>query len=261
MENMIPVRFFIITFFWTWLFWVPFIFIGHGHPIMSIGAFGPAIAAFITLLTTNGKGSIKKFFKLFFSLNFGWKVWLTIFGILGISIIMAYILPKVFGINEVPPYLPNIYVFPLFLLQMIFLGGGQEEIGWRGFILPILEKRFGLSIGSFVMGVIWALWHLPLWFISGTSQQEYMNYFAFFISCIGLSYILSWIIAESANRMLSGVIVHGTINVLLLSFAVFVMTISAEKIRFWFWIYCVVIFTVGLVLLIIRNNKNRNNGT
>ena len=258
MENKIPVRFFIITFLWTWIFWIPWVIIGHGHPIMSLGAFGPVMGALVSLRTINGKGSIKSFFKLFLSLNFGLKVWLTIFSIIFISIAMAYILPDIIGRNEIPSYLPNIYIFPLFLLQMIFLGGGQEEIGWRGYILPYIEKKYGLIIGSLIFGIIWAIWHLPLWFIFGTSQQTYMNYFAFVLSCIGLSYLFSWIITASGNRLFSGLIVHGSVNVLLPAFAVLIMTINADKIRFWFWIYCILIFIIGIIIVIMRTNKKFN---
>jgi len=261
MENKIPIRFFIITFLWTWAFWLPWIFVGHGHATMSLGAFGPVIGVLISLRTLNGKGSIKNFFKSFISLKFGLKVWLTIFIVLVLSIIIGYIIPKLYGKNETPPYLPSIYLFPLFLLQMILLGGGQEEIGWRGYILPYLEKKYGLNIGSLILGVIWAVWHLPLWFIPGTSQQAYMNFFAFSFSCIGLSYIFSWIIAVSCNRLLSGVIIHGSVNVLLPSYAVLIMTINAEQIRLWFWMYCVLIFIVGIIMMIIRINKTRKINT
>ena len=54
---------------------------------------------------------------------------------------------------------------------MIFLGGGQEELGWRGYILDRLEERLGPWLGNLVLAVIWAVWHVPLIFIPGTSQR------------------------------------------------------------------------------------------
>lgn len=44
-----------------------------------------------------------------------------------------------------------------------------EEIGWRGYALPRLSERFGLPISSIVLGMIWATWHLPLFFFPGSS--------------------------------------------------------------------------------------------
>ena len=73
---------------------------------------------------------------------------------------------------------------------MVFAGGGQEEIGWRGYIMPRLENRFGLVYGSIILGIIWAVWHIPLWFMRGTNQI-YMNFFAFMLGCIRLSFFFS----------------------------------------------------------------------
>ena len=68
---------------------------------------------------------------------------------------------------------------------MVFLGGGQEEIGWRGYILPFLENKFGRWLGSGILGLIWAFWHLPLWFIPGTNQTygnlEKLAFFVLFL--------------------------------------------------------------------------------
>lgn len=85
MGNKIPVRFFIVTFLWTWFFWlVPLVLteigiVSENNQLWSnfnllfkvIGIFGPAIGAFFSLYTINGKGSIKNHLKLFISLKFG----------------------------------------------------------------------------------------------------------------------------------------------------------------------------------------------
>ena len=46
-----------------------------------------------------------------------------------------------------------------------------EEIGWRGYALPRLAARFGFARGSILLGLIWACWHLPLFFIPGTDTS------------------------------------------------------------------------------------------
>ena len=273
MENKFPIRFFILTFLWSWLFWGIAILIGSGNsqdfsemitstsiemPLMLIGACGPVFGAFISLRTINGKSAIKPFIKQFFSLKFGWKVWLTIFLVLGLSTFVAWIVPEFFGHNRISPYLPSVYIFPVYLLLMIFFGGGQEEIGWRGYILPFLEKRFGLIIGSLILGIVWAIWHLPLWFMPG-STQVFMNFFAFILTAIGYSYFFSWVINASGNRLFSGLIAHGTANAFIPLFPTLIMEHNVSQIRLW--IYCSLIFTIGILFVIIRTVKSRNNGT
>lgn len=70
------------------------------------------------------------------------------------------------------------YLFILFIPMMIW-GGGLEEIGWRGVFQPLLEKRFSFLAAAFIEGVVWGVWHLPLWFIPNSTQGD-MNFIALY---------------------------------------------------------------------------------
>jgi membrane protease YdiL (CAAX protease family) len=271
MENKIPIRFFVITFLWSWLFIGIAILIsrlnlgdfslmesGVGIVIIIFGACGPAIGAIISIYTIEGKDSLKIFLKSFLSLKFGWKTWISIFLFFGISSFTAWILPEFFGENRIETYLPSVYIFPIYILMMVFLGGGQEEIGWRGYIMPHLEKKFGLIIGGFVLGIIWAIWHLPLWFVSG-SPQIYMNFFGFMLGCIGYSYIFSWIIKKSNNHLLSGLFAHGVANAFAALFPWSPIKEGSNLIRFW--MYNIIILTIGIIMVIIGTYKSRKTST
>ena len=267
MGNKIPARFFITTFSFSWLLWGIAIFLGRGNsqdivytssgiimPLMLLGGFGPAIGAFISLRSLEGKGAIKNYCKKFLSLKFGRKVWLSIFLVLGLSYFIAWIIPEFFGKERIPSFLPNYYIFPIYLLLMVFFGGGQEEIGWRGYILQFLEKKYGLIVGSLILGIIWSIWHLPLWFIPGTSQT-YMNFLAFTLMTIGYSYFFSWLIEVSENRLFSGLVAHGAANGFAAVFPTLIMEKGAIQIRFW--LYSIITIIVGIIIVLIRTNKNR----
>jgi len=270
MEKKVPIRFFVITFLWSWLIFIPCaILVNSGImpqvsplfskielPIAFLAIMGPAIGTCVSLRTINGKGAVKKYLKSFLSINFGWKLWASIFFISGISTFLAWIIPEFFGEDRVTPLLQNVYIFPLYLLLSTFFTGGQEEIGWRGYILPYLENRFGLIIGSLILGIVWAVWHIPLWFIPGTSQS-YMNFFAFLLSSIGVSYFLSWVRDKSNNRLLSCLVAHGAINSFAVLFPVFIVDNNANQARFW--IFCVLKFIIGIIIVIIRINKKQKN--
>ena len=266
MENKIPIRFFIVTFLWSWIILLPLallinlkiIAIDASNLIIAltislIVALGPAAGAFFSLYTISGKVAIKEYCKKFISLKFGLKTWIIMFSILGLAYFIAWIIPEFFGENRIPSFIP-IYFFPVYLLLMIFIGGGQEEIGWRGYILPFLEKKYGLILGSLILGIIWSIWHIPLWFIPGTTQV-YMNYIAFTFMTIGYSYIFSWIIELSNNRLLSGLISHGIANGFAVIFPTLVMEKNTNQIRFW--IYTVIILIIGITIVMIRTNKNK----
>jgi membrane protease YdiL (CAAX protease family) len=265
MENIIPVRFFVVTFLWSWsLCAILYLFSKKGvvsanntnfyktgFIFIVIGAFGPAVGATISLYSTNGREAVFQFFASFLSLNFGWKVWGSIFLVLVGSVFLAWIIPSFFG-NKIPLIFHNIYKFPVIILIMTFLGGGQEEIGWRGYILPFLENKYGIFWGTLILGIIWTIWHLPLWFIPGSNQKN-LNFFAFTLQCIGLSYFFSWVITASGNQLLSGLIAHGTYNAILFIFPMLGGEKKPKQIRYW--INSILLFIIGIIIVAIRIYK------
>jgi len=263
----IPIRFFIITYSWSWILWSPLVLCGFGIiplskdifsvitlPAIGLGAFGPAVGALCSLRTTKGKGAIRTYLKSFLNLKFGWKVWIVIFIALGLSTAVAWIIPGFFGEARLSMLLPSILIFPLYWLLMVFFGGGQEEIGWRGYILPFLENKFGRWLGSGILGLIWAFWHLPLWFIPGTNQT-YMNFGGFIILTLGYSFFFSWVMEASGKRPLAGMIVHGTANAFVPLFPVVVLSVSAVQVRYWIWVSLTL--AIGIAFLLISTIKNK----
>jgi membrane protease YdiL (CAAX protease family) len=267
MDKKIPIRFFIITFSWTWVCFLPLVIVGLGfineykdlllkikEPLMILAVFGPAIGAIFSIYTLNGKNELKKYLSSFLSIKFNWKIWFILFIMLVLNII-SWIIPELFGYPRLKTYLPNIYVFPLYWLFNIFFAGGQEEIGWRGYILPKLENKFGYLIGSLILGVIWACWHIPFWFIPGTTQS-YVNIFSYVLFTIGFSYLLSWIIELSNGKLLSGVIGHANINSFAVIFPITVMENGSPQIRFW--LFSILTFAFGVTVAIIRTLKYKS---
>ena len=264
MNDKFPLRFFVVTFLWSWLIWMPLFLAGINviaidstlianltTPMIVLGAFGPAIAAFFSLRTLKGKGEIGTFVKTFLSIKFGWKVWGAVV-LIGIINLVSWYIPEMFGYERLPMLLPTVYIFPLYFLIMVFLGGGQEEIGWRGYILPFLEMKFGLWAGNIILGLVWSFWHLPLWFMSGASQ-EYLPFIAFTLGCIGLSFIFSWVIKVSGNRPLSGLVIHGAFNAFIPLFPTIVMQANVVQTRFW--IQEIIILVVGSLFMYSMTRK------
>ena len=64
------------------------------------------------------------------------------------------------------PQIP-LSLVPVVFLQAALIYGGNEEVGWRGTMQPLLERAVPFPGAAVVTGLVWAVWHLPLWFVEG----------------------------------------------------------------------------------------------
>jgi uncharacterized protein len=81
------------------------------------------------------------------------------------------------------------YLFIVYMPLMV-LGGGLEEIGWRGILQPLMEERLPFLTAAGAEGIVWSVWHLPLWFVPDSSQSSF-NFAAFMLYCIVLGCTLA----------------------------------------------------------------------
>lgn len=258
-------KFIFITFLWSWVIWIPLILFSYNIisipeillstikvPLMMLGAFGPLIGTYIVLIKKYGKSFTKKYFLSFLDLNIGWKAYTYPLFIFGISTFIAWYLPELFGLNRLVMLLPSIWIYFPCLLFMILVGGGQEEFGWRGYALPILEMKYGYWFSNILLGVIWTIWHLPLWFISNTSQS-FMNFGGAFLLFIGYSFIFSWIKKLANQKPFAGVYSHGLANSLISIMPTISMTNGETQPRFWIW--AMLTLFIGIVINFLRIKK------
>jgi len=135
----------------------------------------------------------------------------------------------------------SIYLMPLFFIQLIFFGGGHEELGWRGILQPLLDKKYTYWQSNLIIGSIWGIWHLPLWFIVGESHQGF-PFILFFIYTLFLSFVLGLLYRQTKSVGYC-VLFHAFANLLNLYFVL--------KINFIF----IIIFIVYLIYTILASNR------
>jgi membrane protease YdiL (CAAX protease family) len=119
-------------------------------------------------------------------------------------------------------------------------GGISEEFGWRGYALPRLQARWNALVSSIVIGVIWAVWHIPLWFLAGSSQQG-SSFGLFLANLVLMSVLYTWLFNNAKGSILVAVFFHAMANTVAQMFP-----IPTDNLFYW----VVLGLTVVLVVVI-----------
>lgn len=209
------VPFLIITFGLTWGIIALYIFlpdqmvaafgqITGEHPLFYLATYGPAVAALVIVLYKTGWEGIRRFLSRLFI----WRapaVWYA-FLIFGIPVLFytgaavkGLSLAELLPISSLGAYLGALALFAI--------KGPVEEIGWRGFALPLLQRRMSPLWAGLLIGIVWGFWHLPAFLLSGTPQSAW-SFSDFFIGTIALSIIATALFNASRGSILLPVLFH-----------------------------------------------------
>ena len=219
--------FLILTLLWSWTNWFIGLnclsdginqeSIGKFLVFFFVGVYGPTISGIITTLLFDGlKGVFELIKKLFI-----WKAPLKYY----VYIILLPLLFVIIGIALYSQFIGKIGSFdimaflsiPTILLAGLYAGPLGEELGWRGFLLPKLQKSYSNLNSAIIIGFIWFIWHIPLWWapfgtlVSG-EPISLISVFTYFIMLICLSIIITWLVINSKGSVLIAILFHLSIN-------------------------------------------------
>jgi membrane protease YdiL (CAAX protease family) len=110
--------------------------------------------------------------------------------------------------------LPETYEYPLFLGFIVLFGGGLEEPGWRGYLLPQLQQRYSALVAALLVGIVWAGWHLPLFVLPGTIQSE-VSLVLYTSQMIAMSVVLTWVTNAARGSVVPAILLHAGGNAVL----------------------------------------------
>ena len=226
--NRNPWKFFLLTFAYSWLIWIPsvldglglelpFDVAGYSMVVVIIGAFAPLLAALTLVARDGGREGIKSFFGR--ALDFHIKpVYLVLALVLPLVIhLIAHYLALALGLDVAQTLFPSeisvspvILAIPYFFLMLV-IGGGQEEFGWRGYAQEPLQEKIGVIPASLVIGVIWGFWHLPLWFMAGDLHSAY-SFLAFVMMTTSISLMYTWLYNSSGKKLIVVMFFHAMSN-------------------------------------------------
>lgn len=227
---------FVLMFLFTWPveFWLVAAsrgWIGSGPPelLAIFVGWGFVLAAVLLTAVLDGRQGLRALGRRLLLWRVGLPWYLVALG--GFVLVDLLAVAFTAGIRGAPPdfsavYAGNlfgadavlwVFVLPFFVFEAIANG---EELGWRGYALPRLLQRHSALAASLLLGVVWALWHLPKFLVVGGTHE---GFGWFLLDVLAKAVLFTWLYQHTRGSLLLAILFHASINVS----AVFLPVMSA----------------------------------
>jgi membrane protease YdiL (CAAX protease family) len=204
--------FFVTTFLLSWLAWAPAVAGASDRTtlLIIVGGFGPLVAA--GLVTWAVGGCLRAWAGQLLRWRVPVRYWVAALALPPAVVVAAsgfHVL--VLGGTFDPEPAETLLFYPAVFAQVFLFGGGNEELGWRGFALPRLQARYSALVASLVVGVGWAAWHLPLFLVAGSSQTG-DPVLVYVVSVVAISVAFTWLYNATGGSVLLTTTLHASVN-------------------------------------------------
>jgi uncharacterized protein len=170
------------------------------------GGFVPSLLAIFLTWKKEGPPGLRLLGRRILQFKLGWRWYMYTFQVVMIGTAGQLTINKLLG-NTFNGYLFWTLLGSFF--PLLVLGPLSEEIGWRGYALERLQTRWNALTSSLMIGLVWALWHLPLFRMVGTSQHELgVPFIGFLIKMMASSIFYTWLYNNTKKSLWSAILLH-----------------------------------------------------
>ncbi|MEP7190853.1 MAG: CPBP family intramembrane glutamic endopeptidase, partial [Roseiflexaceae bacterium] len=190
-----------------------------------LASFGPMLSALIVTAATEGSAGIRQLLAgiVQWRVGLGWVLFATLapIALFAVAAIVGYATkrtwPELALLGEVDD-LPYLGIVGAFMLWLLTFGVG-EEIGWRGFALPRLQQGHSALTATLLLGVAWALWHLPAFFYKDTyvAMAFVTGFPLLLLSILAASIVFTWLYNSTRGSLLLVILFHALFDFLSVS--------------------------------------------
>ena len=218
-----PVLFFALAYLFTWIFWIPAIFIKEntGTLLMMLGLIAPAVVSTL-FVVFSGSDALKKDLRQKI-VGFYKVKWMNVLlailvfaGITACSILLSLAFGQPLSQFSFTEDFSFTGVGIGSALLTILVASINEEVGWKGYCEDSIGNYMNWFWESMIFGALWSFWHFPLIFIQGTYQAGLMvnplYVINFFVSGIPLGFIITWVYLASDRSILACMVFHLFVN-------------------------------------------------
>lgn len=203
------VLFFALTFAITWGLQLPGVFAKEGWlpgpfgaylPFAMLGIFGPMLAATIVTAREGGRAAVRELYAGLLKWRAPVETYLVPLVLPGLLLTAVLCLLNAAGRQGDVSFLP-----PASRIAFALVISVAEEVGWRGFALPRLQKTMGPVAASGVIAIVWTLWHIPMFLGAGVPLSLLVVMLLLFS---GGSFLCTWAFNRSGGSLLVAVVAH-----------------------------------------------------
>jgi len=171
-----------------------------------IGGFVPSLLAIVLTWKKEGTAGLRHLGRRIVQVNIGWRwylaavlvVILAAMGQLVIISLMEQAFDKTLFVAQLGSFLPLLIIGPL-----------SEEIGWRGYALDRLQTKWNALVSALIVGLVWGLWHGPLFAMVGTSYHELaIPFVGFLVGMMAVSVLFTWLHNNTAGSIWTAIFFH-----------------------------------------------------
>ena len=174
--------------------------------LFFVGGFVPSLLAIFLTWKKEGTAGLRELGRRIVQVNIGWRWYLAAVLVVILATMGQLVIISLMG----QAFDMTLFVAQLgSLLPLLIIGPLSEEIGWRGYALGRLQTRWNALTSSLIVGLVWALWHLPLFMLVGTSQHELgIPFMPFLIELTASSILYTWLYNNTKQSLWSAILLH-----------------------------------------------------
>jgi hypothetical protein len=218
-----PALFFLLAFLVTWTAWFTTAYLSYREGMqgfqdlfMLIGLCGPVIATLLMFHRSKSPALWRDYYDRIVNFRRIRPVFVPVMLFLFPAVVVLSILLSFpFGHSADQLALSLQFGFSagfMPVLLILFLAPALEELGWRGYGMDSLLSRFNLFTATLWFALLWALWHLPLFFINHYYHNQLLSnglYFAnFWASVVAMAFIINWLYQRNNRSVIACFLFH-----------------------------------------------------
>lgn len=179
------------------------------HPLYILAVWAPGLVAMTLISITTGFAGLRRYFGRLVKVQAAWSWWAFVLLVLPALKIVGAMLNGA-PVGEwliIQPFwaVLGISIFMLFL-------GPVEEFGWRGFLLPLMQRVMTPALAGLIIGLLWSVWHIPAFYLDGTPHTAW-SMIPFIIGVTSVGVVMAVVYNKTNGNLLFPILMHWQLNI------------------------------------------------